>query len=528
MKQHILRNKKILLILVWVLAIFYIGFIRFALPYPFMAYENYHGIEFLNQIYGNQPCSISCYSFQNFFQDITNTTPWNWPDSGFVPRLMYGPLVQFFSQHHFVVLYVQAFLSILTALFLSISGYFIFQRNALFASIFFLVCITFPYNIKYGLTEDYYVVGNFFASLWLLWVTAYAQTTQFRYAILFLGATAGAIYTRDLYMLTLPLIFVAFLYTSRYAKTLPTIFSSFRWYIIVCVLLGLIFHRLPFIIGSTIKFWWAEPIVLTLSQRLEKFAYFYEFTPYFYGIFLLITIIYPFSKFRRLVYALPLYIYVCGLLYFYSQMQIMEMALLRHTHLLVPILLSAVSFGIFVAYKELWKVSKKIAQIGAIFWVLGFLCIPYLYKEQIQHLYNVQQEVLFIEQNISRLPDRFLLFFPDRKWNTTYVFPSYMFKSIENADIYTLTMSDFKNIEEIEKSRDSIFYLSTACYIFPFEKNTEHKTIQEDCQYVLDTYTLEPIAEKKMKKESYVFPINSTLDTITIGFYKVLSKKENK
>ncbi len=512
----------------WILAIFYIGFIRFALPYPFMAYENYHGIEFLNQIYGNQPCSISCYSFQNFFQDITNTTPWNWPDSGFVPRLMYGPLVQIFSQHHFVVLYVQAFLSIVTALFLSMSGYFIFQRNVLFAAIFFLVCITFPYNIKYGLTEDYYVVGNFFASLWLLSAVLYAWSTQFRYAVLFLVAMAGAIYTRDLYMLTLPLIFVAFLYTTRYAKTFQTIFSNYRFYILTWALLGIIFHRLPYIFWSTIKFWWTEPIVLSLTQRLEKFSYFYDFFPLTYEVFILIAIIYSFSKFRRLVYAFPLYMYVWGLLYFYSQMQIMEMALLRHTHLLVPILLSAVSFGIYIAYKGLWEVSKKGAKIGAIMWISCILCIPYFYKEQIQHLYNVQQEALFIEQNISHLPDRFLLFFPDRKWNTTYVFPSYMFKSKENTDIFIMKIGDFKNIEGIEKSRDSIFYLSTACYIFPFEKNPEHKTIQDDCQYVLDTYTLEPIAEKKMKKESYVFPINSTLDTITIGFYKVLSKKENK
>ena len=47
---------------VFIFSFFYIYYIKFLLPIPFMGYENYHGIEYLNNVYVFMTCGAPCYN----------------------------------------------------------------------------------------------------------------------------------------------------------------------------------------------------------------------------------------------------------------------------------------------------------------------------------------------------------------------------------------------------------------------------------------------------------------------------------
>ena len=524
--------KKILFFITILLFIFYIVYIKFYFPYEFISYENYHWISYLNFIH-----SSSINSFNDIVFKILNIlTTEQGAEHWFMPRLLYWYLINAFPNIDINIFIIQWFISIVSYLFFSLFLYYLFKKDIIIFIISFLVFICFPHQIKYWLSEDYYILWNFFISVSLFTYYLLLITSKKILSILLLVISLFtfilSIYTRNLYLIYLPFFFLLFIYSIDYKKITEkdNIIKTFLLFIWFISSIYFIIDRVKVLINANDIHGREYGIVFDNLFVLNWLI------PIYYLLFFIFWISLLF--FFRLKVKILILIFTTYYLYVVLKYIWTWHALERHFLLLEPLFLLISSIGIYFIYKLINKYSQKyiLNYIIIIIFSLVLLLQPYVFRNEIKELYSMQEEFLFIQNNIDKIWDNFNLIITSDKDPVNYDFPFFLLKNI-NYNLYSIDWKwrNYKFSSFIDNNdildKNNIFYLSSFCYTIWFDRNVsvDQDYIRDECKFMLNNYEIEVITEKYIIAKTYIIPeISSDLWSIKIGFYRILWLKEWK
>lgn len=513
----------ILYIILGVFLSLYIVYIKFLLPIEFISYENYHGISYLNWLIWEN-CKFSCYTWNEFIQNIF----WFWPIHGYMPRFFYGFLFNITALEVSNIFAIQSLISICTYGIISIIFYFVSWWKKEFFFISFILLLTFPHQIKYWYSEGFYILWNFFISISVLFYILFLKKINIIFYFFSVLFFIFAIYTRNLYLLYIPifiLLSIHFFDMQNILKKIKyNIWKVILWFIVSCLLIFPIYNRLWVLLYSNNHFGW--------YFHFKFLEHLFSIIPYFI-IFLFLIGLSGIIYFKNKVKWIYI-IFLSYLWYLFYKYLSLSLWLERHTLMLEPLIFFVVTLWWYSLYYVCTKyISSRWLKKWIFLWAFIFIfSTPFLYKYEIHKLYSVHQEYLFIRNHIDYLNTNDLnLIFTDWKNKSSYDFPLFLLRQ-KNID-YTLysintwgtrNMLNFHmNYEQI-RHNDNIFYFWTYCYIQ--DERGVIDIFRDDCQYMFDHYILEKIVDWDIGASSYIWPsINTHSDMINIWFYKVIWKK---
>lgn len=530
---------KYLLFIFFGIIIFYYKFI---LPIPFLSYENYHWINFLNNIYLVFDINILEY--------IYNQVLSNWPYDGHTNLLFYRYLASFFPNNDFLVFYIQSLFSLLSYLFFSLSVYFIFNKNKIISYILFLLLLTLPHQIKYWFSEDYYIFWNMLISLSVLFFVLLFEYKKIIFLILSLFTFTLSIYTRNLYLLYLPIFFIIILkYYSFYDFKKHLFWFKKNIINFVLFIISILVFIFPIVDRLSILFMRSEhfskntfDIVNDFESILNIFYWLFNnsfFNWYIFSILTFIGLLWFIYKNKLNKNTILFILFIIYIVFLVVKYQLMwTFSFNRHFILLEPFFLVLISLWFLTFYLFIKDYFKNKYINNSLIIIVTFLLLfqPIYYKEYILKNYSLHKEFLFIKDNVSIFDDKTNLIIPNSYiWGTSYEFPSYLIDNYysKNINIYNIYWDQSNryiwfndNYNKINLD-NNIFYLSTACYASWEFNNLDSMDnwIRKDCRFIIDNYKLSTIVEKSIYPETYFLPrIDTNLKELKIWFYKILEK----
>lgn len=519
--------KKLVYFLLTLIFTIYVIYIKFYIPVEFVSYENYHWISFLNTIYDSWFNSLR--SIISWITYIFNDLPK--PDHWFVSRLFYGYVFNFLNYENISIFQIQSFLSILSSIIFWIIVFKISDKNKYLFFISLGLFLTIPHQIKYWYTEDFYILWNLVLSISVLLYVYFLERKKIVFILWSSLFFLLALYTRNLYLLYLPIFLILTIY---YWITQNKFNKNFYIVLLLnfALLLYFIIDRLTVLIGLNDNFSGNFN-----NNIFTNFHYYYWiiqsyislFPLYLYIFFIIwIWVFFYLDKKIRYLYI----IFICYLFILLFKFISIWVALERHMLFLAPLIIFNISIWIFLSYKFL---SRYRYNCGNAFLFIITTCLliqPFVYKQQITQKYSVQEEFSFLEENVGLLWNDFNLVITNNKFWVNYAFPKYLLKD-KKYKMYTIDWEEnqsfpsFINAEEILNEKN-IFYVSTSCYS-SWDRENNHlqdNWVRDDCKSLVDDYELTPIITKDIIALEYIIPrINSNLWTLKIWFYEIGNKR---
>lgn len=513
--QKIKNNKYILYIFIILLY----GFVlRYLIPYDLPIHENNHGIFFLNSLLSwdnNLNFFIRHYLFieESFIEKMNY-----W----YFPKFFYGNLISFFSNDYLIVFLSQKILNIWTGLCIAWILYKIMKVK----DIFFISLILFmvlPYNIRFASTEDFFIFWNFFLSLSFLLYIYFLEQRKYIFFYLWILFYLWALYSRNLYLLYLPLYFLLFwYYISWWFRNQKLNYKILWWHFFLGVLFLFLFSfsRLK-VLFFTVK----ENIGSVASLFSLSFEWFFtsQLTPNIIILSIFLWFILPVRYLYKKSNCVKVVWYYIWCLYI---LFILQLLILSQNDILLQERLQIFFLPFFIIVASVWiyLLIKKVKYVSYIFPFI--LLLPFFYIWEIQKLYAPHQEFLFYKDNIDYLEEGWNLIILWHSQKSVFNnFPEFLFKG-KKYKIYWINSKDKSYMSFLEnysdlKADNNIFVLSYDCYRWQFDWLK-----RQECAVIQEGFSLEVVSETYIDNKEYIFSNNSNEKKLQIGFYKIISKND--
>lgn len=519
----IINNRMVLATMFFLIYWFFlISNLTFSIP----VHENNHWIDFLNNV------SEKSYWIEYLYSWIK----WNiiGLDYGYISNIFFSFLMKSTYLDYSIVFKINILFHLLSAIIFWLVLKKIFSKSEFYYFWLFVYAFT-PILIRFSNTESLFVIWNFFILTSIYALLIYLENRKILYILLFYIFFLFSIYTRNLYLLYLPIVLFLIYFqnniwwskfkiniTKNKHKVLGHIF-------LLASFLVIIFSRLNAFLNQekthTNIDSYGTTIYNSYTAIIENSNNFLMYLlPSPYLIFMLITLL-LLCKNRNFIskYLLCFIIYIYWILILYIINQWPYLFIERIFLPFIPLYLVLVVIGVYLIWKNFKGNSVKI-------FLLFFIAyIPILKIDFTQRLYNPQMEFNFLKENIKNIKNHsnlIILWAPNDIIHST--FPKFLLKN-SNISYYALSHYDvsyenfYLNKKILEQNINNYFYLWVDCYRFNKKSNDINSYIRKECWDFIKEYNLLKIHEEYIDNKKYIIWNTVNSEKIKIWLYKINS-----